>query len=81
MKNMNLFENLKLLEEALLKSVFNQGLITEHEYIKALEELGKILKKKQQLWLKFKTKFKGKHLLDYCQQIIILDTNDVDMRI
>lgn len=49
MKNMNLFENLKLLEEALLKSVFNQGLITEHEYIKALEELGKILKKKQQL--------------------------------
>lgn len=34
-----------MLEEALLKNLFNRKLITELEYIKALEELAKLLKK------------------------------------
>lgn len=38
-----------MLEEALLKFLFNQKLISEHEYIKALEEVEKLLKKQSLL--------------------------------
>jgi len=34
-----------MLEEAILKNLFNRKIISENEYIKSLEELAKLLKK------------------------------------